>query len=419
MGLFDTLLDAVATSPAANQYRDIKMHNGLLPYIFSKSDSLKRSVKDAVSSPVDYLAKSAGTITDDPERFAGMMSGMAPGGVGMAGITSRVPNNSKIRAIAEGYWHPIGDGKKLQVPIAEMSATRVNMPVQTPRSILNPETMQGGVIIPATGDRSIAGQMLTGVNGVTLQNPVALEGGPDFMRTHAGTGQAWASNFGAAQKIANKIREASKVSNDVYMPYVAMGHGSMDFNTMMSDALLEQMRAGKISKKAISAFDDAVRAQRPEWLGVNHAGARAQLDATGELRHAFVDRMGLDEFQGKGFPDIASTRFALTEPSLLDAPFNSAGYSVAKVDPNGIVTRNPAVPHSTYDSQIAGQYAGGLLRSVPRDVMFPEWYNARRAAGLPESADHRSFDLVKPIQKADQQWLDGIMSYLERGPASP
>jgi hypothetical protein len=53
-------------------------------------------------------------------------------------------------------------------------------------------------------------------------------------------------------------------------------------------------------------------------------------------------------------------------------------------------------------------------RQVPRDVMFPDFYRARRAAGLDPVDDARSFQLSSPIQRADQQWLDGVMGYLER-----
>ena len=70
------------------------------------------------------------------------------------------------------------------------------------------------------------------------------------MRMQSPTGSVWASEQGAAQSLQNRINEAAKGSSgDVYGVYTAMGPESMNFNTMMSDALLEQMKAGKISKK--------------------------------------------------------------------------------------------------------------------------------------------------------------------------
>ena len=330
-----------------------------------------------------------------------------------AGKAAKAPRMSKAASEAAGYWHDIGAGKKLPVPIGEMKAERQVIKNLEPAKVISPEQMQGSVLMPLSGDRSIAGQLLTGVGDVKLPTPVELEGGPGFMRTHSPTGAVWASDVGATQGLMNRIMEAANQSPDVYGVYSAMGHGSMNFNTMMSDALLEQIKGGKITKKAIKEFDKSVRELRPEWKGLMSDEARAQLENNGALRHAFVNRMQLDEFQNAGFPNIAYTRYALTEPSLLDAPLHSSGFSIAKMSPTGEIIKNPSAPHKTYNTQLPGQYVGGLEQSVPREVMFPDWYKERRQAGLPTSADPRSFMLANPIQKANQEWLDGLMSYLE------
>ena len=43
--------------------------------------------------------------------------------------------------------------------------------------------------------------------------------------------------------------------------------------------------------------------------------------------------------------------------------------------------------------------------------MFPDFYRTKRAEGK----DHSSYTFGKtlPTQNADQEWLDGIMKYLE------
>ena len=325
---------------------------------------------------------------------------------------------SRAESEAAGYWHPIGDGKKLPIPFGDMTAEREVVRNLRPREIISPERLQGGVLVPASGDRTIAGQNLLGMNGRKFETPVLLEGGPDFMRTHSPEA-VWASDKGAISGLSNRIRTASEISPDVYMPYVAMGHGSANFNTMMTDALLEQVKTGKIAKKDIKAFDGALRAERPEWAGLLNSGSRAHLDDNGALRHAFVNRMQLDEFQNAGFPNIANTRFAITEPSLLDAPLHSSGFAISKVDPTGRIVSNPTSPHKTYNTQLAGEYVGGFQEQVPRSVMFPDWFKSRRSGGFPESADPRSFQLANPIQPANQEWLDGVMRHLEAGRAFP
>ena len=54
-----------------------------------------------------------------------------------------------------------------------------------------------------------------------------------------------------------------------------------------------------------------------------------------------------------------------------------------------------------------------MYRYVPREVMFPDFYAARRAAGTPAYRDDRAFMLTTPYQVADQKCLDGVMKYYE------
>jgi len=326
------------------------------------------------------------------------------------GMTKRM---SAAEAAAAGYWHDIGAGKKLPIPISEMTAQRELLKDLPPKKIVSPEKMQGGAIVPFHGDRSIAGQNLLGIGSTKFETPVYLEGGYDFMRTHSPTGSIWASEKGASQGLQNQINEAAKVgSGDVYGVYSAMGPLSMNYNTMMSDALLEQMKAGKITKKAISAFDKEVASIRPEWKGVMNPESRAQLESNGALRHVFVDRMQLDKFQNAGFPDISYTRYAITDPLLLNEPMYSGGLSIGKMVPNAELITNPKIPHKTYDTQLPGEYFGGFEKSVPKEILYPDWYKMRREINAPESGDVRSFQLAKPIQPTNQEWLDNLMKFL-------
>ena len=325
---------------------------------------------------------------------------------------TKAPRMSAEEARAAGYWHDIGAGKKLPIPISEMRATLEPVGNLPPKISITPENMKGGSIVSLAGDRSATGQNLLGIGDVQFENPVYLGGGYDFMRANSPSGSIWASEKGAAQGLLNQINEAAKYGGDVYGAYTSMGPLSMNYNTMMSDALLEQMKAGKISKKSIAAFDRQVKAVRPEWKGVMNPESREQLESNGALRIAFVDRMQLDEFQNAGFPNIAQTRFAITDPLLLNEPMYSGGLAVGKMKPNTELITNPVSPHKTYNTQLAGEYLGGLEQSVPKEIMFPDWYKMRREIGAPESGDVRSFQLANPIQQTNQEWLDNIMQYL-------
>jgi len=357
-----------------------------------------------------------GLLTLGPSEAAAMRSPMSQ----MGGVTTslkknitKAPRMSAEEARAAGYWHDIGAGKKLPIPISEMRATLEPVGNLPPKISITPENMKGGSIVSLAGDRSATGQNLLGIGDVQFENPVYLGGGYDFMRANSPSGSIWASEKGAAQGLLNQINEAAKYgSGDVYGAYTSMGPLSMNYNTMMSDALLEQMKAGKISKKSIAAFDRQVKAVRPEWKGVMNPESRDQLESNGALRIAFVDRMQLDEFQNAGFPNIAQTRFAITDPLLLNEPMYSGGLAVGKMKPNTELITNPVSPHKTYNTQLAGEYLGGLEQSVPKEIMFPDWYKMRREIGAPESGDVRSFQLANPIQQTNQEWLDNIMQYL-------
>lgn len=377
--------------------------------VFGSSEYIGRQMEQAgligsARSPVqEFLASMA---VPSP-------SGLVKGGAALAGMAA-VPRVSKAENIARGLYHPIGEGKKLEKPVSEMQFTQEVIKDLPQRQIISPERLQGAVIVPATGDRTAAGRLLTEIEGVRLPNPVTLEGGPDFMRTHLPYGAAWASDKGPISGLSKKVQEAAeKGSGDVYMVYTPMSHVGGDFSTMMSDALLEQIRGGKITKKAKKDFDQEVRKYRPEWKGLDNPEARDQLNANGALRHAFIDRMTLDKFKTAGFPDLPTTRAAITEQTLMDVPIHAGGFAVAKMDPTGrIITESPA-PHTTYNTQLAGQYLGGFEQPIPREILFSDFTTARRAAGTDPAGDIRSFQLSNPLQQASQQWVDSLMRFME------
>lgn len=414
---------------------------GLLSEIFSYGDGLKRKINGLLADPIETIKLGATRIAEDqkdlinlndnayplpgyrtvlntPEQISGFQAEAARKATEMGMAAMAAPRMSAAEAKAAGYWHPIGDGKKLPVPVSEMKADRTDAGVLLPWKPASPEQMQGGAIMRLHGDRSIAGQNLNGIGDTKFIDPVYLGGGYDFMRT-PGTSGIWASDVGAAKGLQNKIDEAAKLGDgNVFGVYSSMGANSMNYNTMMADALLEQIKAGKLTKKAIKSFDKQLQEIRPEWRGLLAPESRDALEKNGALRHAFVDRMQLDEFQNAGFPNIAYTRWAITDPKLLNEPMYSNGLAIGKMRPGANTIQNPSNPHKTYNTQVAGDYFGGFEKSVPLEVMYPDFIKQRRAIGAPESGDIRSFQLGGPIQPANQEWLDGVMNYLE-GRASP
>jgi hypothetical protein len=329
----------------------------------------------------------------------------------------KAPRMSAAEAKAAGYWHPIGLGKKLSKPYDEMTYSATPLKDLPTRKSIGIEDLEGQYIVPAIGDRTAAGKLLTEVDGVKFQNPVKLEGGPDFMLTHGSQpgGSVWASGQSIVSKLRNRAvgaQEATPGAN-VNLMYVPMGHDSLNFSTMPTDAALEMIRSGKITKKSQREFDDAVRSLRPEFAGLQSPEVIAQLRNNGALRHAFLNRMQLDDFQKAGFPELASIRKAIMEPSLSTVPNYAGGYSVGRIDTSKPIIKNAKDPHSTYDTQLAGQVVGGMDVNIPHTELWKDFFAERRARGMPVSGDRMAFERSAPAQLVTPQLIDELQPIIK------
>jgi len=320
-----------------------------------------------------------------------------------------VNDGSKAYAEGAGLWHPIGDNKRLPVSVHEMNYNleKANVIPLRDQKIADLESMQGGRLKSLVGDRSNIDNYLTSVEGVDFETPVLTEGGMGFMRRKDAV---WAGDEGRITGLLNDVNDYRNRGADVYGSFTPLGHGTMDYNVMMADSIYEQIHRGDISGAAIDRFDDIMRAKRPDWMGVHHPDQRAKLDTNGALRHAFMDTVQLDEMKKAGFPDLAPTRRALTENSLLDTPLFQGGQSIVELD--GTKISEPL--HKTYNTAIGGEYIGGIPEGVPSQIMYPDYYKQRRLEGKPVSGDPWSFLLNQPSQDMNQEWIDGVMNYLYR-----
>jgi hypothetical protein len=358
----------------------------------------------AARHPVEAVA---GTVEpylfNRPMNWA--MENVVPEGVGAFG--GRLPPKTYASDLSLTR-HPI--------PVEEMRATRVPTGELAPRRLVDPQSLQGSVLQPLVGDRTAAGSVLTDINGQPLARPVPLYGGPDFMRAgaNAADGSIWASDRARITRIARQTRALAEMERPIYGVYSAMGARSGDFSTMMSDALLSQLEANGVPSEAVHAFDTDMLAKNPNWPGLGRPHLYDVLMRDGGLRRQFAQEVAHPKHQAAGFPEIASTRYAISEPALIGQPPGASGYAISRVDPAGRVIVDPRVPHPTYDTQLGGLgYSGGLETPIPREVMFPDFYAERRAQGEPAKYDDRVFTLTTPHQVADQRWLDYVMNQLE------
>jgi hypothetical protein len=289
---------------------------------------------------------------------------------------------TKVQAKAAGYpedqpWHPIGLEKKLRKPFGEFSREVVDDRVGLqPHREATPEEMFGSTLIPAVGDRTDIAKWLLSVGGRPLARPIELEGGHGFMRQ--GPQSIWASDLGVVTGLNNKVNQVLEAGGNPLLTFAPGSHKMTNFSVNMADATLEQM-AGNVSKTAKTKFDQELRKIRPEWKGIDNPGSTQALNNNGELRHAFMQVAQKDDYKNRGFPDAAETRFALTDPDLMNVPLLHGAQTMSR--PTGQNVVNPFKEHTTYNTQMGGDYFGGIAQGIPSEVLFPDFYAARRAAG--------------------------------------
>jgi hypothetical protein len=372
-------------------------------------EELKRMVYQYLPAP-----------TDSPEEKERKLNEL---GINFSGTIGKAPRMSKAQAIESGLYHPVGAGKKLARPVSEVEFTRVpdpNMPM-APRKVITPEDLYKKQGYPVPWDASAAGELLTGMGGKLFEEPVVLQGGVGYQRTHGGAHSpqklAVASQPGIISRHSNIIKRIASEGDDPVSVVLAMspGHG-LDYNKMLANTLVQQLKTAKIPSKLAKEFDEEVRAAHPDFVGVKSKKLEEQLnaDTSGELRKTFAKRMMLDQFQKGGFPDVVESRVAISTPEMLNAPVGSGGMSFGLMDPAGGVVKEAVNPHHTYKASSPGEYFGGMDVNFSAEELFPAFHEQRRLLSADPKDDWYAFGRTIPAQKFDQEWLDKIMPLYEQ-----
>jgi hypothetical protein len=289
---------------------------------------------------------------------------------------------------------------------------------------------QNGYVTSALGDKTPAGRMLHEINGVPLggeiPNPVNQQGGGEFARSLEDPNAPWASRPGAVKGMHKKIEDARIAQNipedaPLFMSHTIMGNSAVDSTQMMAQSMLRQIEPlrSKISSLEAEKFDNFVGSKLPGWPGIlnpREAEAFMAADKTGTRASTLVQAFDKAGPQSGGFPNLGAARFANMDPRLVSADQLSSGFSIGRINPRFIGPMERS--HETYDMPFRGEYVGGMRYQVPAELMFPEWWKSGKLVdknGTPTTMTNRQQALMTqmPVQRADQQWLDNIMRYLD------
>ena len=330
------------------------------------------------------------------------------------------------------------------------------------RRIMHPEELLGKVGVPVVGDRSIRitgpdkeSRAIVDINGVPLDSKHIPEGGMEYSRDFGG----WASMDDAAKKkIVNfALAQDETGIEDVLGIYTAMGREAINFSADTIVPMIKQLKAIRIPKEDIKAFDDRIRKGKtttnkqtgkvtntaiPNWLGLEHPDVIKQLEgvegdpdfprkgAGTSIRKVVLAEMVRPEWYSKGFPDYNDIVDTMTVPELSDFKQASSGLTMFKPEfksgrdskgnliesmKNSSATKSD---HTSYNTNIPGEYFGGLFASVPPHIMYPDTFKAlsqkTNSAGKPFPFHQQvgSLEKARLYEVYTPEKIDNIIKYL-------
>lgn len=409
---------------------DTLRYEGLTPFLAGLFEPAARAI-DAPRAAAEGLIPQEDTL-NEALGLAGFTMGAGgtatrpDGSLGMGGRVKKPKPPTKEELDPYGYQKT-----KLR---DYLSNTQLDL--QAPQGLLSriPRSWEDAVnmvAIPFYGDRSAGSRMLEGVEGNTLSSPVYLEGGVDFMRGPAAQRDRaiWASNSGITGSIMNAATRAALDNPDTPLLGItgSMAPDALDFATFTGATLAEMMPFAKVRKSDANAFDRVMRDNvDPEFPGVFSDKLRMWAETTSpEKRKSFIRLMDTKPMQDAGFPSPGIARYAVTDPTQRDVKAGRFGLGASFIDPQAQRLYNTPkgnqyraqVPHSTYNTQITGDYFGSLP-PVPQGLLFRDVYDAMEGgvtkSGQPFNEAHKTHAIKTkmPAQVITPEIVERIMQYL-------
>ena len=276
----------------------------------------------------------------------------------------------------------------------------------------------GDVIMGIPGDQTIAHHELVDLNGRPLADTSEQQGGSRYglTRRELENPDFWASNFGAARNLQNKVNRVADEfgTGDIYGHHLAMGMQANNFAQHFADANLKAIPPD-MSLSGIRAFNRAVakgfkapsgeRVTFPDFPGIRDRDAAYEaMQNNPEMRKWFNNRMKIGEMPGK------QVEWAITEPELRNMEPSVTGHSVGRMAPGAELI--PGGDHATYDTRIPGVHLGAAPALAPFEVAFPDATAHVQATQHPTDFTG-TIQKISPHQVVDQQWVDTMGKYYE------
>jgi hypothetical protein len=376
--------------------------------------------------------------TDLINEALGVGGMLSLGGAGAAGRGIFDYDPTMMRAspgpkINKEYLDPIGyQGTKMRDYLSNTQLDLVDTGANLPRTPTTWESMVDRLIMPFYGDRSGGGGLLSGIDDTKFEQPVYTEGGVDFMRGPAAQKDRaiWASNKNIITRIANEADAARKLNDegDIYGITGTMAPDANDFATFTGATMAEMVRNAPIKAADASKFDEMMLAIDPEFVGIKSPLLRQWAETTSSPnRKSFIRLMDSAPMQAAGFPSPGQARYGVTDATQRDMLAGMFGLGVGKLDEVSPVLPNTpignasaaSVPHSTYNTQITGDYVGSLP-PVPQGLLFTEIYDAMKGkttkSGQPLNEAHKTHAIktIMPVVRMTEPKIQGILDYFSR-----
>jgi len=318
--------------------------------------------------------------------------------------------------------------RKLAIPIQDMMADVTPLPLSKV-DVFNPQDLElGGTMVPLWGDMSRGGGIVEEINGVKLASPVRTYGGRDFASENPEA--FWASMAPMATRAKDYFNTLAK-EGTVYPSFTNMGARSLDSSSMMTDALIEQLKQTPLSGRKADTLTKMVRnysekgkpafnPEAPSFRKLDELQTWLQ-DQPLNKRMSFINSLDNNVASELGIPDIPSTRFAISDQSQIGTPMGSSGTLIGEVANTGVYTGGPLTPlarHPGYDTLIKGiNKKGGFAVPVPSEIMYPDTINDLLNAGYPKFRVpylmQRGAGDIKTAQKVTTQYRDSLSKYIE------